>query len=68
MNLFKVLICHIVDRGLTLSPALLSCHWQVVRLVHRELVWIFLQILTLRHRIFQNLVHLNFIAHTGWRV
>lgn len=63
-----LLLADIIHGGLALPSALLSRHWQMIGLVHSELVLVFLGILALLDRVLQNLVHLDFVADTGWRL
>ena len=61
-----VVVHHVVDGHLALSPALLRSHWHMVRLVHRVLVrtlprLVFSRVLRFLVRILHYLVHLDFV-------
>ena len=69
LNWVDLLIEHIVYTDLRLPPWLLWCHWQVVWLIHRELILLFLLVPVAFHiRVFHNFVHLDFVAHARWRL
>ena len=57
---------HIVDRHLTLPPALLRCHWHVVGLVHGVLVTLacilLAIVLVLLVRVLHYFVHLDLVS------
>ena len=66
----NLLIDHVINANLWFSSALLRGHWQMVRLVHCVLVLRFLciQPIILCVRILHDLMHLDFVSYTWWRV